>query len=71
MKDESGEKIMKEMCALRAKTYSYVSGNNDEDKHKKVSQKIIKFDYYKYCLKATQLENKIDHLQRIKLIQKV
>ena len=39
MKDESGGKIMKEMCALRAKTYSYVNGNNDEDKHKKVSQK--------------------------------
>ena len=39
MKDESGGKKMKEFCALRTKTYSYVTDNNDEDKHKKVSHK--------------------------------
>ena len=35
-------KIMKEFTALRAKTYSYLAGNNDEDKeakHKKVCHK--------------------------------
>ena len=41
MKGESGGKIMKEMCALRAKTYSYVNGHNDEDKHKNLSQKKL------------------------------
>ena len=39
MKDESGGKIMKEFCALRARAYSYVTGNNDENKLKKVSHK--------------------------------
>ena len=38
---------------------------------KKCLKKKIKFDDYKNCLKATQLENKINQLQRIKLIQKV
>ena len=30
----------------------------------------FKFDDYKNCLKATQLKNKINQLQKIKLIQK-
>ena len=32
MKDELGEKIMKEFAALRLLKYSYLTGNNDEDK---------------------------------------
>ena len=42
MKDELGGKIMKEYSALRAKSYSDVSGNNDKDKSqrcKKMSHK--------------------------------
>ena len=31
MKDELGGQIMKEFAELRAKTYSYLKGNNDED----------------------------------------
>ena len=38
LKDELGGQIMKEFVGLRAKTYSYLKDNNDEDKkvcHKK------------------------------------
>ena len=43
MKDELGRQTMKEFVRLRAKTYSYLKGNNDADKkskrHKKVCHK--------------------------------
>ena len=32
MKDELGGNIMIEFAALRAKTYSYLTGDNDENK---------------------------------------
>ena len=32
MKDELDVKIMKEFTALKAKTYIYLTDNNDEDK---------------------------------------
>ena len=35
MKDELGRKIMKEFAALRAKTYRYLTDNNDENKKAK------------------------------------
>ena len=31
MKDELGRQIMKEFVRLRAKAYSYIKDNNDED----------------------------------------
>ena len=34
-KDELGEKSIKEFCALRAKTYSYLIDDNSEDKKSK------------------------------------
>ena len=54
-KDELGERIMKEFCALRAKTYSYLIVDNSEVKKSKGTKKcVIKrelmFEIYKDCL---------------------
>ena len=62
MNGELGGKIMKELAALRAKTFSYLTGNNNGDKKVKGTKKCatkrkLKFTYYKNCLKAAQLEN--------------
>ena len=67
MKDELGEQIMKKFVGLRAKTCSY----NDEDKKAKDTKKCVikrklKFKDYKKCLKASQIENKINHLEKKK-----
>ena len=42
MKDELGRQIMKEFVGLRAKTYSYLKDNNDEDKKAKGRKKCHK-----------------------------
>ena len=54
-KDELGGRIMKEFCALRAKTYSYLMDDNSEVKKSKGTKKyVIKrelmFENYKHCL---------------------
>ena len=54
-KDELGGKIIKEFCALRAKTYSYLMGDDSEVKKAKGTKKcVIKrelmFENYKDCL---------------------
>ena len=69
MKDELGGKIMKEFAALRAKTYSYLTENSGENKNAKstkeyVIKRKLKFEDYKNCLEATQLENKINQLEK-------
>ena len=40
-KDKLGGKIMKEFCALRAKTYSYIIGDNSEVKKSKGTKKCV------------------------------
>ena len=40
-KDELGGKIMKEFCALRAKTYSYLMDNDSEKKKAKRIKKCV------------------------------
>ena len=72
MKDESGRKIMTKFVGLRAKTYSYLIENASEDKKAKATKKCVikrklKFENFKNCLEATQLENKKTFLKKIKL----
>ena len=40
IENELGEQIMKEFVGLRAKTYSYLKDNNDEDKKAKGTKKV-------------------------------
>ena len=77
MKDELGGQIMKEFVGLRAKPYSYLKENNDEDKKAKGRKKCVikrklKFQDYKNCLEAAQIEKKIiqEFVKNNKLILK-
>ena len=69
MKDELGGQIMKEFVGLRAKAYSYLKDNNDEEKKAKGTtecaiKRKLKCQDYKNCLAAAQIENKINHLEK-------
>ena len=57
MKDELCGYIMKEFVGLKGKTYSYLKGNNDEDKKAKgtkmcVIKRKLKFQYHKNVIDA-------------------
>ena len=72
MKDELGKKILKKFVGLRAKTCSYLIDDGSEDKKAKSTKKCVikrksKFENYRNCLEATQLENKIKHLEKNKI----
>ena len=61
-------------ATLKLKTYSYLTDNNDEnkkakDKKKCVIKQTLKFEGYKQCLEATQFQNKINELVKIKLMR--
>ena len=61
---------MTKFVGLGTKTYGYLKGNNDEDKKAKGTKKFVikrklKFEDYKNCLEAAQVENKINHLEKI------
>ena len=69
MKDESGGKIMKEFAASTAKTYSYLADKNSQDKKAKETKKCVikgkhKFEDYKNYLKAIELEDKMNQLNK-------
>ena len=69
MKDEIGGKVMTAFVGLRAKTYSCLIDDSSEDKKAKNTKKFaikrkFKFQNYKNCLKATQLDNKIKYLEK-------
>ena len=56
---------MKNFVELRAKSYSYLIDDGSADKKAKVQKSVyffrkLKFENYKNCLEATQLENKIN-----------
>ena len=60
---------MKKIAGLRAKTQSFLIDNGSEVKKAKEIKKYaikrkLKFENYKHCLEATQLENKINHLEK-------
>ena len=64
---------MKEFVGLTAKTYSYLIDNDNEYKKAKgtircVIKRKLKFEDYKNCLEVTQIENRINHLEKIKLM---
>ena len=64
MRDELDGKIMQEFVGLR--------DNNNEDKKAKGTKKCVikrklKFENYKNCLKAAQIKNKINHLEKNKI----
>ena len=60
---------MKEFAALRAKKYSYSTDKKEENKKGKgtkncVVKRNLRFEDYKHCLEATQLENKINNSEK-------
>ena len=63
---------MKKSVGLRAKTYRYLKGNNDEGKKRKVTKKCVikrkhKFEDYKNHLEAAQIKNKMNNLEKNKI----
>ena len=65
IKDNLGGKLLKEFIGLRAKTFSYLTDDNSEEKKVKGTKKCaikrkLKFKECKNCLEATQLENQIN-----------
>ena len=72
MKDEIDRKIMTKFVGIKAKTYSHLIDDDSEDKKVKCKKSDIKrklkFETYKSCLKAPQLDNKTKYLEKIKLI---
>ena len=62
---------MTKFVGLGAKTHSYLIDDSREDKKAKgtktcVMKRKLKFENYKNCLEATQLENTISYLEKIK-----
>ena len=69
MKDELGGKIGTEFSTSGPKWYSYLTDDNNENKKAKGTKKYLltrklKFEDYNHCLEATQLENKINQLEK-------
>ena len=64
------EKMMQEVVGLRAKTYTDLIDDGSEGKKANYTKKCavkrkLKFEEYKHCFEAIQLENKINHLKKI------
>ena len=59
---------MAKFVGLIAKTYSYLKGDGSEDNKDKGTKKCVikrlKSEHYKNCLEATQLQNKINYLEK-------
>ena len=64
------EKMMQDVVALRAKTFSYLIDDGSEDKKANdtkncVAKTNLKFEEYKHYFESIQIENKINHLKKI------
>ena len=60
---------MTKFVGLRAKTYTYLIDDGSEDKKAKGTKKCLikrklKFENYKNCLEATQVDNKTSSLEK-------
>ena len=60
---------MIKFVGLKAKTNSYLIDDGSEDKKAKSTKKCVikrklNFQNYKNCLEATQLDNKINYLEK-------
>ena len=69
MKNELGGKIITKFVGLRVKTYSYLIDDSSEDEKAKGTKKCVlkiklKFENYKNCSEATQLDNKIKYIEK-------
>ena len=73
MKDELGGKIMKGFVGLRTKTYRYLIDDGSEDEKAKstkhcVIKRKLTFEDCKNCLEGVRFKNKINQLEKIKLM---
>ena len=64
---------MTKFVGLRAKTYSHLIDDDSENKNAKSAKKCVikrklKFENYKNCSEASQLDNKIKYLEKNKII---
>ena len=69
MKDKLGRKIMKKFLGLRSRIYSYLIDDGSEKKREKTSKSCVikrklKLKDYKNCLEGTQVENKLNHIEK-------
>ena len=69
MKFELDGKIMTKFIRLRTKMYSYLIQHSSEEKKAKgtkncVVKRKLKFENYKNCFKATQLDKEINYLEK-------
>ena len=63
---------MTKLVFITAKTYSCLIDDSSKDRNAKVTKRCVikrklKLENYKNCLEVTQLENKINYLDKIKL----
>ena len=68
MNDELRGQISTKFIGLRTKTYSYLIDDSSGDRKarctKNMSKRKLTYANYKNCLEATQLNNKLDYLEK-------
>ena len=72
MKEELSHKIMTKFVGLRAKAYSFLIDDSDQDKKAKGTTKCVmknpKFENCKDCVEAAQLDNNVKNPEKRKLM---